>query len=269
MAISIWARSLARGVNTNSPTIMSGLAVVGVISTVVLAVRATPKAVEKIEREKFSAAHRKADEEEVSITVDDVEESLPPLEIVKATWKFYLPAAVSGAATIALVIGANRVGVHRQVAMAGAYTLLDTAFRHYKEEVIEQIGETKERKIAEGVIKKEMDRTPIKNAEIIMVGDGDQDFFEPMSGRYFKSKVHAVERAEIEFNRGIINAVYGSTLNEWYEYLGLAPTAIGDHLGFNVDRMVEIRFVGHITDDQTPCLALDYKNRPFEGFSKI
>lgn len=75
-----------------SPTILSGLGAAGVIVTSVLAVRATPKALRKIRAD--SKTNHDGDPEAYS-----------KLEAVKSAWVCYIPAAISGTATIFCIFG--------------------------------------------------------------------------------------------------------------------------------------------------------------------
>lgn len=258
MATPIWARQIARGISSNSPTIMSGLAVVGVVATAVLAARATPKAVKAIE--------------ETRVINENLVKDNPAVEIkdqILITWKYYLPAAVSGACTVALIVGSNRIGVRRQIAMAGAYALLDTAFVKYKDEVLEQIGATKEQRVRDGVLKKQMDANPPDAKEVIIIGGGDQLCYESLSGRYFRTTMEAIGRAQNEYNRNILNNVMYDDLNGWFEMLGLPHTALGRHLGFNVERGVDVFYTAHLSPTGEPCMAIGYKYNPFEDFGKL
>ena len=73
--------------------------------TTVLAVKATPKAMEKIKeveknkKEEFDRDHGYSE-------LDTMFKLTKP-EVVKATWKCYIPAAISGATSIACIVGAN------------------------------------------------------------------------------------------------------------------------------------------------------------------
>ena len=87
-----------------SPIILSGLGAAGVIVTSVLAVRATPKALRKIRAD--SKANHKGDPEAYS-----------KLEAVKSAWVCYIPAAISGTATIFCIFGANVLSKHQQAAL--------------------------------------------------------------------------------------------------------------------------------------------------------
>lgn len=259
MPLPVWARQVARNINVNSPTIMSGFAVAGVISTAVLAARASVKA----------KASVKKNHDENWPLADDGEFFFDKKEIFELSWRFYIPAAVSGAATIALIIGSNRVGVRRQIAMAGAYTLLDGAFSKYKDEVLEQIGEKKEQAVRDAVAVREMEKNPVQNAQVILVGGGDQLCYESLSGRYFRSNAEAIRRAQNEFNRELLGNSMYSDLNEWFELLGLEHTDLGGVLGWSVERTLDTFFTSHLTGNGEPCLAIGYKHHPFEDFGKL
>ena len=89
-----------------SPTILSGLGAAGVIATSVLAVRATPKALRKI----------RADSK---VNHDGDPEAYSKLEAVRSAWVCYIPAAISGTATIFCIFGANVLSKHQQAAQIG------------------------------------------------------------------------------------------------------------------------------------------------------
>ena len=116
----------------HSPEILTGVGIAGMITTTVLAVRATPKALRLIDAKEY-----------------EEQRELTKFETIKTAWKPYVPAAVTGALSTACLIGASSVSLKRNAALAAAYTLSDTAFREYKEKVVETIGEKKEEMIQE------------------------------------------------------------------------------------------------------------------------
>lgn len=116
-----------------SPTILSGLGAAGVIVTSVLAVRATPKALRKIRAD--SKANHKGDPEAYS-----------KLEAVKSAWVCYIPAAISGTATIFCIFGANVLSKHQQAALTSAYALLNDSYNNYKDKLRELYGEEAQQK---------------------------------------------------------------------------------------------------------------------------
>lgn len=243
-----WLNSISRLTKDNSPTILSAVAIGGVIATAILAAKATPKAIEKLE------------------DVDPADKILKR-QIVAETWKFYIPAGMSAAATIACIIGANKIGIRRQAAVAAAYTLVDTSFREYKDHVLQEIGEAKERKIHDKIMIDRMENNP-PPAEVIVIGGGDQLCYDSLTGRYFKSDIEAIRRAENEVNRRVLTNMYASQ-NEFYELLGLGSTIVGDELGWNIDRLMELRFTSHLSEcTGQPALAIGYKELPVKDYGK-
>ena len=134
-----------------SPEILTGIGIAGLVTTTIFAVKATPKALDLI---------AKAEEEK--------QEELTKLEAVKVAWKPYIPAAISGATSIACLIGATSVNAKRNAALAAAYKLSETALVEYKDKVIETIGEKKEKTIREEISKDRLEKNPVTKSEIFI-----------------------------------------------------------------------------------------------------
>lgn len=266
MQVPQWARVAGKSVNSNSPTILTVASVAGVITTAVLAVRAVPSANAAILRakEKIHQARPRSSQDFTSAH----DEELTHRETFAAAWKSYTPAGLAGAATIACVIGVNQMGIRRTAAMAGAYSLVDTAFREYKDEVLAQVGVNKERKIHDEIQKHRIDERPVQDSQVIITGGGDQLCYESLTGRYFRSDIEKVRRAENEINRRVLTDMYAS-VNEFFELLGMDSTVVGDELGWNIDCMVELIFTSHLASDGQPCLAIGYKYIPRKDYGKI
>jgi hypothetical protein len=233
-----WISQLGRSANRNSPAILSGVAVAGVLTTAYLTARASVKADRKLEGLETT-----------------------PKQKIQGCWKLYIPAAASGAATIACIVGANQIGARRHAAMVGAYTLAEAAFRQYKEEVVAEIGEIKERGIRDKAAIKQMENNPVKDSQVIITGGGDQLCYDTFTGRYFRSDIEAIRRAENEVNRRVLTDMHASH-NEFYALIGLADALAGDELGWNIDNLMELAFTAHLSEDGTPCLAINYTRLP-------
>ena len=251
MAEMQWLKNIGQSANRNSPTILSGAAVAGVIATAILAVRSTPKAYEAL-----------SEEEDAKGT------NLTLAEKAKTAWRFYIPAALSGTATIACIIGANQIGARRYAALAGAYTLVDKSFREYKDEVLKQIGEKKEEKIQEAIAERHIRENPPEGAQVVITGKGEVTCWDEITGRYFKSDVESIRRAENDLNRHIIQNVYADH-NMFYELLGLEGVVIGEELGWNIDHPMELRFSSHLSECGLPCLAVHYVSLPIKDYGKV
>lgn len=240
----------------HSPEILIGFGVTGMIATTVLAVKATPKALQLIEAKK----------EELEV------DSLPPVEVVKATWKCYVPAAVTGVASVACIIGSNSVNAKRNAALATAYKLSETAFSEYRDKVVETVGEKKERTVRDKISEEEIKQNPISKSEVIVTGKGKTLFFEPLSHRYFYCDVDRIGRAEVKLNKQMFGDPFNSgvSVNDFYAEIGLPLTGTGEKLGWNLtSNKLEIYTSAHKIDEYEseehegePCLVINYVNPP-------
>lgn len=253
-----WVRRLGQMTSQNSPTILSGLAIAGVITTAFLAAKAAPKAIK---------AHEQAKEDFVGSDSWVEDKELPKIEVLKATWKIYIPAAVAATSTIACIIGSNKIGLRRNAALVGAFTIADTAFRQYKDEVIAQFGETKARKVEDEITRKQIELNPPSKEVIILIG-GDQLCFDSLTGRYFKSDIETLRQAANKINQEILNGGMYASHNEFCELVGMASTDIGNALGWNLDNFVELTFGSHIANDGSPALAVRYVRLPRTEYTK-
>lgn len=234
----------------HSPEILTGLGIGGMVTTVILAVQATPKALALIEEEKKKQ------------WVDE----LTPIDTVKATWKCYIPAALLGTASVGCLIGGSAVSLKRNAVLATAYKLSETALTEYKEKVVETIGEKKERVVQEAVVADKVTETPVKSSEVIITGNGKTLCLEPTSMRHFESDMESIKRAVNELNRRMRDEMYIS-LNELYYELGLENTDLGEMLGWNINvAYIDVSFTSALTPDGRPCLALVYDTRPIYDF---
>ena len=236
-----------------TPEILIGIGIAGMITTTVLAVKATPKALLLLNDRK-----------------DELEtESLPITEVVKTTWKCYIPAAVTCGASIACLIGASSVNLKRNAALATAYKLSEAALSEYRDAVVETIGEKKERDIRDKVAEKRVKKNPVTKSDVIVTGNGMTLCFDAISGRYFQSSMQKIESAKNKINERMLCENYVS-LNDLYEELGMEYTKIGDDLGWNIfgDGLLDISFSSQLADDGTPCLVMDYSVAPRYNYYK-
>jgi hypothetical protein len=240
----------------NSPSILTGIGVTGVVGTAVLAVKATPTAMNILHNENI---------------LDDYGQINKPLDrktamkIVKATWKVYLPSAGLGAATIACIIGANSINLRRNAAIASIYALTEATLKEYQAKIIETIGDKKEKAVRDKISADKVANNPLTTNSVIITGKGDTLCYETISGRYFKSDIEKLRKIQNDINHALINDMW-VTLNEVYDAIGLSHIGIGDELGWNVDKMLEFNFSSTLADDGTPCLVLDHEVFPSNRF---
>ena len=240
-------KDIRKFASKRSPEILTGIGIAGMITTTILAVRATPKALELIEEQK---------EEE---SVDE----LSSFEVVKVAWKPYIPAMVTCIVSTACLIGASSVNTKRNAALATAYKLSETALTEYREKVIETIGEKKERIVRDKVAEERVKKNPVSKNEVIVTGNGKTLCFDPISGRYFMCSIETIKKAENTLNKQMLHDISGYvSLNEFYDELGLDHTSVGNDLGWNTNQLIDIDFSSQLNDNGEPSVVLDYLVAP-------
>ena len=230
-------KGIKASISRHSPEILTGIGIAGMVTTTILAVQATPKAIKLIEAEK-RAKH-----------VD----ALSPVDTVKTVWKCYIPAAMTGVSSIACLIGSNAINAKRNAALTTVYTLSEMARNEYKEKVDAE----------------RIKRDPVSKKEVIITEKGTTLCYDHVFGRYFKSDIDIINRAMNKINREIVINMYAS-LNDFYAELGLSPVEMGYDLGWNIDDgTIEIEPSSQLADDGTPCLVIDYSVSPKYNYSRF
>lgn len=248
-------KDIRSGLSKHSPEILTGLGIAGMITTTVLAVKATPKALKLIEEKK----------EELHT------DELTVVETVKATWKSYIPAAVSGVVSVGCLIGANSVNAKRNAALATAYQLSSTALADYKEKMIEAVGEKKEKAVRDKIAQDKVDKDPVESSNVIITGTGKTLCYDPQFGQYFESTIDDIKRAVTELNyRMIDQGEEYVSLNDFYDELGVDRIDVGEQLGWNIGRdgKVVVHTSATIAKNNTPCVVIHYEVAPKYDYFK-
>lgn len=234
----------------NSSVILTGAAVAGTVTTAIFAAKGHADAVsnEMPEDAEYQPKTHK--------------------EFVKVYWKHYIPAATCGAVTIACIIGIHTSNTRRQAALISAYSVVDKAFEDYREKVVETVGARQESDIRDEVAKTQIQENPVSNNQVHITGSGEQLCYDSLTGRYFKSDIETIRKAQNDVNSQIINDMYCSQ-NEFYALIGLPPASVGEELGWTTSRMMDISFSTHLSDDGRPCLALNYIPSPVRNYWSV
>lgn len=231
----------------HSPEILTGLGIAGMVTTTVLAVKATPKAMRLLE-EKKSEEHKT---------------ELTPVETVKTAWKPYIPAAVMGTVSVGCLIGSTHVSVRRNAALAAAYQLSTTTLNEFKEKMIETVGEETAKEVRDKIVQEKKDKVSKESPTIIIASDDDILMYESISNQEFKSTTNKVERAAIELNKRLTSgSEFSVSLNEFLNELGLKDSAIGNDIGWSADKLIDIMFDVETNDNGKPRLRIVYLTPP-------
>lgn len=217
------------------------------ISAVVLAIKATPKAVRLIDERK----------EELDA------ENLDATEIVKTVWTCYIPTAMTEIFSMVCLICAATNNNKHNAALTAAYALSENAFREYRDKIIDTIGEQKEKSIRDSIAKDRIENNPPTRNEISIGTAGDQLCYDALSDRYFKSSADKIKKAQNELNARMLQE-QNVSLNDFYYEVGLNDTLIGDSLGWDINKtnFIDIYFNTQLADGDIPCLVVDFSSNP-------
>ena len=241
-------KTIGATLGQHSPAILTGVGIAGMLTSVVLAVRATPKALKLIEKERLKK-----------------DAPLTPMETVKTAWKPYVPTAISCVLSATSLIFAQSVNSRRNAALMAAYEISENALKDYRVKAVDILGKEKEQEIRQAVNQEKLDKHfSDDKVPLIAVGNGDVRCYDPYSGRDFSSNMDKINKAFNQLNRDLQVQEYQS-LNDFYYLVGLDNTEIGDHLGWNfyqLNHLLEPQFTSHITSNGTPCLVVGFNYPP-------
>lgn len=239
----------------NSPAILTAIGVTGTLATAYLTGKATFKAAEILSTEVYTAS-------------PDYNETISVKTKVEAVWKLYIPAAGAGVVTVASILFANRIGTRREAAVAAALTVSERAYSEYKDKVFDTIGKNKEAKLHDEIAQDRVTKNSVGTQQVIVTGGGDVLCFDMYTGRYFQSDMETLKKAQNDLNYTIIAQGYAS-LTDFYNHIGLSSTKSSDDMGWTSDKLLELRFSTTMSDDDRPCIALDFMTPPGPDFFRV
>lgn len=250
--------------NDNAPAILTGIAITGTATTAYLTGRATFKAAALIEDERKMAERRFEDEGGVY----DVEKLQPSTSTkVKLVWRHYLPPFGAGVTTIVCIVLANKISSKKIAALAVASGVSERALAEYKSKVIERLGSKQDVAIRDEVAQDRLNNHPVNSRELILAGTGEVLCYDMLTGRYFMSTMEEIKRAENKANHDRMHFMYYG-LSEFYDQIGLPPTAYSDEVGWTVNTEVIVEFSTQMSTDDRPCIAINFKSLPIVDYHK-
>lgn len=239
--------------HTNSPAIFAGIAIAGVISTTVMAVRATLKAADDIE--------------EACYTDPDNGEYIEPdaKEKIQLVWKHYVPVVLMAGLTVGAVVTSHTIQSKRNAILAGLLTTSQKALEDYQTKTEEVVGKSKAEKIKDAVAEERIARLNVDEEKIIQTGYGHTLCYDWWSGRLFESDIEKIRQAMNDFNFQLNND-FSMSMNELYGMMNLDTAGCGEEVGFTTACPLEFEFRSMLTSSGRPCLVVDYKHKPMPTF---
>lgn len=267
--VNKYFKMVTRVLKKRSPEILTGFGIAGMVTTTVLAVKATPKALTLIQD---------AEIEKVDVQVkegkgpDELVKTLTPAEVVKVAWKPYIPALLLGTASVACLIGANSVHTRRHAALYSAYKLSETALTEYKDKVKEIVPEKKVKEIKQKLAEDKVENI-VKNenckeqkAKVIVSNDGDTWFVDPFTNGSFLCTETKIREAIVDLNYRLMDEMFVS-LSDLYDELGLDHTQNSDEIGWCIDDgKIRPDFSDAIVKNGKAYVVMDFLKRPEYGY---
>ena len=153
-------------IKKHSPEILLVAGVVGVVTSAVMACKATTKVGEILEntKEQTDRVHQVLADENVSAEQYSEEDSKKDLAIIYTQTglnlvKLYGPAVILGGLSIASILASNNILRKRNVALAASYMAVDSSFKEYRNRVVERFGENIDRELRYDIKAEEVEVT--------------------------------------------------------------------------------------------------------------
>ena len=240
----------------HSPEIMVIAGVVGVVTSAVMACKATTKVNDILEetKEKASQVHEVLADESISKETYSEEDGKKDLAIIytQAGVKFiklYGPSIALGALSIASILTSHHIMHKRNIALAAAYTAIDTSFKGYRNRVIERFGEELDKELRYNIKAKEIEETVVdengeeqtikKTVNVVdptVFSDYAKCYDDGCAGwtKDAEMNLYFLKRQQDWANERLKSRGY-LFLNEVYDMLGIPRTKAGQCVGWVYD----------------------------------
>lgn len=257
ISAKLLARQLEKYTQDNAPVLLTGVGAVGAIVSSVLMVRATFKTADLVRDEC-------TERWQMNPAPDPEYPVLTPVEVAKIGWKEYIPAVGALTVTVSAIVFANHISTKRAAALAAAYSLSDRAYTEYREKVAEKFNANKERQVRDEIAQDRVKDHPPTDRQVIITGNGNVLCYDTPSDRYFQSNMERLRTLQNDINQQV-NEVGFANLDAFYVALGLNPTPYSEELGWTTAELFDIKFSAVLTDENTPCVCINYSFKPTRG----
>ena len=143
-----------------SPEILIGVGVVSLVTSTVIACKATLRVEEVLDEmaDKKALINEASERDLPDYTKKDYDKDITIVAVqtgVKLA-KLYGPAAILGTFGVGCILGSHNIMQKRNVAIVAAYNAATKAFTEYRNRVISDVGEDKDREYRYGIKKKKI-----------------------------------------------------------------------------------------------------------------
>ena len=155
-------------IKKHSPEILIVAGIAGVVTSAVMACKATTKINDILDqtKEEVSKVNDALNNEKISEDVYSKEDAKKDLAIIYIQTgvklaKLYGPSLILGALSITSILASNNILRKRNVALAAAYATIDNSFKEYRSRVIERFGKDLDRELKYNIKAKEISETTV------------------------------------------------------------------------------------------------------------
>ena len=244
-------------IKKHSPEILLVTGIAGVVTSAVMACKATTKVDTIIEESKKSInmIHEGMDAGnicDVEYTEEDGKKDLAIVYIqtgVKFA-KLYGPSVLLGLTSIGCILASNNIIHKRNVALSAAYTAIDRSFKGYRSRVIERFGESMDRELRYNIKTQEVKETvvdeetgkkkTVKSTVSVVDPNTYSDyarFFDEYCAGWTKDAEYNLMflRQQQNYANELLKSRGHLFLNEVYDMLGIDRTKAGNIVGWIYD----------------------------------
>lgn len=227
------------------PTVLFITGIVGIFVSEVMAARDTLKA-EKVINESPKLIVHKNPKNVIKESVKD--QAIYAKEVIKATWKCYIPTFVTTTLTLSALIASKRLTQKQILALSSAIAGTGSLVTKYRKAILDRTDENVLSEIDREVAEATMDeaRPPvIETGHLTSTGIDDMDdgselylFFDPFTKMKFRTTRLCALGAKYYINR---NFALGSEvpLSMYYMFLGLDLPEEYRQAGWDIEAMAE------------------------------
>ena len=237
------------------PEILVVTGVIGVVTSAVLACKATRKLDSVLEESKEQIDKIKDYIEEEGYSEEYTEKDASKDLTITYTQsalkiaKLYGPSVILGAASIGAIFGGHNILRKRNVALAAAYTAVDKGFKDYRNRVIERFGKELDRELkynikSDTVEVTELDEDGKEKTSKVTVNTVDPNELSEFARFYDDGCTGWTKDPELNlvflkkqqcWANDLLKSRGWLTLNEVYDMLGITRTAAGMVVGWIYD----------------------------------
>lgn len=247
-------------IKKRSPEILLVAGITGVVTSAVMACKATTKLNGVLDdaKEQIDKIHQVSENPESfnvkpeDYTPEDGQKDLTIVYVQTAVKvaKLYGPSVILGALSITSILASNNILRKRNVALAAAYTVVDKSFKDYRGRVVERFGEELDRELKYNIKAQEIEETIVdeKGKEktvkktVNVISDTDMPsqyarFFDEGNLGWEKDPEYNLMflRRQQAFANEKLQTKGHLFLNEVYDMLDIPRTTAGQVVGWTYD----------------------------------